>query len=90
MYFDLHYQYDQKPQLFVGLLECVEQRLEPGKVPDQLEDPENPHHPDEPHDLSGLAQDLEVLQALHQGRDEVGKNCQEVDLKRPKYDLGLF
>ena len=44
------------------LIERVDERLEPGKVPDELEDPHDSHHPNQPHDLPRLAHDLKILQ----------------------------
>ncbi len=53
-----------KPGLadFTHLSEREEEALEPGEVPDQLEDPQDPHHPDQADDLAGLADDLDVFQ----------------------------
>ena len=42
---------DEQSQLLVGLLECVEEGLEPCKVTNKLEDPKNPHHSDKSDDL---------------------------------------
>ena len=53
---------------------------------DQLKDTKDSHDPDQPHDLSSLAKDLEILQTLHQGGNEVRKNGQEVNL-RSKRDI---
>jgi hypothetical protein len=63
------------------LFESVEQRLKPGEMSNEFEDPENPHHPDESHYLAGFPQNLEILQALDQRGDEVGKDSQKVNLK---------
>jgi hypothetical protein len=49
----------------------------------EFEDPENPHHPDESHYLAGFPQNLEILQALDQRGDEIGKDSQKVNLKIP-------
>ena len=57
---------EEEAELLVGLLEGVEQGLEAGKVSDQLEDPEDPHHSHQPDHLPRLPDDLEVLQALQQ------------------------
>ena len=54
--------------------------MKSGEMSDEFKNPEDPHHPDETHDLSGLPQDLEVLEALDQRRDEVGKDSQKVNL----------
>ncbi len=76
----INYQDNKEAKFLVCLLECVEETLKSGKMADEFKNPENPHHPDEPHDLSGLPKDLEVLQALDQRRDEVGKDSQKVNL----------
>ena len=44
------------------LVERVDERLETGEVPDELEDPHNAHDADQPHDLAGLPHDLKILQ----------------------------
>ena len=56
--------------------------MKSGEMSDEFKNPEDPHHPDETHDLSGLPQDLEVLEALDQRRDEVGKDSQKVNLDK--------
>ena len=46
------HQEQKKAELLVGLLEGVDQRLEAGKVPHQLEDPHDAHDPHQPDYLS--------------------------------------
>ena len=53
--------------------------LKSGKVPDQLEDPQDAHHPHEPDNLSGFADDLDVLEAVEEERQVEGDDGQEVD-----------
>ena len=48
-------------------------------MPDQLEDPQDAHHPNEPNDLSGLPDDLDVLEAVEEERQVEGDDGQEVD-----------
>ena len=70
---------DQQAEFFVGLLQRVQEALKSGEVADQLEDTQNSHHAHQPHYLARLAQNVQVLQALHQRRDDVRQNGQEVD-----------
>ena len=53
---------EQQPELLVGLLQRVEEGLEPREVAHQLEDPHDTHHTDQAHDLPRLAHDFKVLQ----------------------------
>ena len=60
----------------------VEERLEPRKVPDQFEDSEDPHDADQPDDLAGLADDLDVLQLVQEQRQVEGYDGEQVNLNR--------
>ena len=54
----------EEAELLVGLVEGVDERLEAGEVPDELEDAHDPHDADEAHDLPRLAHDLKVLRRI--------------------------
>ena len=62
------------------LLKGAEERLESGKVPDQLEDSQDPGDTDQTKNLSGLADDVELGQVVDQEGDEVGQDGEQVDL----------
>jgi len=70
---------EEEAELLVGLLEGVEQGLEAGKVSDQLEYPEDPHHSHQPDHLPSLTDDLEVLQPLQQQREIERDNGADVN-----------
>ena len=63
----------------VGLLQSVEQGLEPRKVSNQFEQPQNPHHPNQPDDLSCFPDYLVVLQTLEEDGDVERDDGGEVD-----------
>ena len=57
---------------------------------DELEDPQYPHHPDQPNYLASFPNDLVVLQLLQEQREEEGEDGEEVnDVHRvfDKFDL---
>ena len=58
----------------------VEEGLEPREVPDQLEDPQDPHDANQPDDLAGLADDLDVLQLVQEQRQVEGDYGEQVHL----------
>ena len=53
------------------LVERVDERLETGEVPDELEDPHDAHDADQPHDLAGLPHDLKILQEAKYVRGQI-------------------
>ena len=57
----------------------MQQRLQPGEVADELEESEHPHDPDQPNDLSRLADDLIVLEAGQQEGDVEGEDGGEIN-----------
>ena len=57
----------------------MQQRLQPREVADELEESEHPHDPDQPNDLSGLADDLIVLEAGQQEGDVEGEDGGEIN-----------
>ena len=48
---DCH-QNEEKPELLVGLLEGVEQGLEPSEMSDKFENPHYPHHTNQANDFA--------------------------------------
>ena len=52
---------EQQPELLVGLLQRVEEGLEPGEVAHQLVHSQDPHHLDQADDLPSLADYSKVL-----------------------------
>ena len=60
------HQDEEEAELLVGLLEGVEQGLEPSEMSDQLVNPQDSHDFDQTDDLPRLPDDLEVLQPLQQ------------------------
>ena len=52
---------DQVKKKLRNLIEGEDQRLKPGKVADELEDPHHPHHPHQPHNFPCFPHDLNVL-----------------------------
>ena len=72
-------QQDEQAELAGGLPDGEEERLQAGKVPDQLEDPQDLGDPDQPDDLAGLADDVELGEVVHDEVDEVGEDGEEVD-----------
>ena len=84
-------QHEQQPQLLVGLLQGRQQRLEPGEVSDELENPQDPHHADEADYLAGLADDLEILQPGEDEREIEGDDGEKIDkVHRAFHKLHLF
>ena len=55
------HQQHQQAQLLVGLVQGVDERLQPSEVTDQLEDPHHPHHPHQSHDFTRFTHYLEIL-----------------------------
>ena len=74
-------------EFITHLLQGAEEGLESGKVPDQLEDSQDPGDADQTKDLSGLADDVELRQVINQERYEVGQDSEQVDLGSPKGSL---
>ena len=74
-------EHDQQAELLVGLLEGAEERLESGKVSNELEDSKNSGDANQAEDFSGLADDVELGQVVDQERDEVGQDGEQVDLR---------
>ena len=58
----------------------MEQRLKPRKVSDQFEDAQDPHDANQPDDLAGLPDDLDVLQLVQEQRQVEGDDGKQVDL----------
>ena len=58
----------------------MEQRLKPRKVSDQFEDPQDPHDANQPDDLAGLPDDLDVLQLADYQRQVEGDYGEQVHL----------
>ena len=52
---------EQQPELLVGLLQRVEEGLEPREVTHELVHAQDPHHLDQPNDLPSLADYSKVL-----------------------------
>ena len=61
-------------------MQSVDQTLESHKVANHLEDPENSHDPQKPHYLASFPNDVEVLKSSEDDGEEVGDQCDQVDL----------
>ena len=61
-------------------MQSVDQTLESHKVANHLEDPENSHDPQKPHYLASFPNDVKVLKSGEDDGEEVGDQCDQVDL----------
>ena len=63
------------------LMQSVDEGLEPSKVANHLEDPQNPHDPQQPDDLPRLPDDVQVLKSGQEDGEEVGNQGDQVHLE---------
>ena len=63
------------------LVQSVDEGLEPHEVANHLEDPQNPHDPQQPDDLPRLPDDVQVFKPGQEDGEEVGNQGDQVHLE---------
>ncbi len=72
------HEHDEEAELFVRLLEGGEQRLEAGEMAHQLEHPEDASDADQPHDLAGLADNVQLREVVEHEGEKVGEDGEQI------------
>ena len=70
-----------QPKKIMCLVQSVDKGLEPNEVANHLEDPQNPHDPQQPDDLPRLPDDVQVFKPGQENGEEVGNQGNQVHLE---------